>query len=671
MRRFIASLPGKVFGQLVILALLLPSITLALLSRAEAQVAVLPQWAVVEFRNLKSPGTAFGKTAAQAVSSELAKTGQYDVTPEDTVNRAIGTLGITSPPEGTVNLLRLAQEVRASTVIGGQIVDYRLFSGPSGKYAVVQILVAVYDVASGLAVNGAQARGQSTVRPADTPDEALINDAITQGASVAVHEVLSRSLPVGTVQNTLTRSAVINKGSRSGFATGQQVVVIRGRDQVATAHVSDVEPDSATIAIDSSTRGIQPGDKVRAIFEIPTINPGIGVNGEIRRTHARSHGSNSGLVTTLLILGVVVALVSGSGSSSNDTVSEVKAEAGLFSGTVNTENGIPGVRVTWGATAFAGNIYQQFAWQVYRNGDAPVVDTPVEVVPQGGDHQVVDPYLSTTRTLTYYTANLGGTGCPTYGTASATIPSLNLGQSYQYSVEEIYEVDEANTPGGSTGSASTGGASTTGLSTGGSGLSTGGSGLSTGGTGLSTGGTGLSTGSTNSSTTGTTAATTGSTGTTTTSGDSQCYFRSSRHNAIGLATPLNAPSLVSPNVTTTVSIPIPFQFGSVVTGVTTQPPVIEYIVMISDSESFPKNSRVTRTVRSSGTGTISTANIDLSGNFSGKTTLYWRVGARAVVDKPGPAPDRLTNLRYIFSQYQSFKRTIGSNGPPPPPGGGI
>jgi len=85
-RRFIASLTGKVFSQLVILALLLPTITMALLSRAEAQVAVLPTWTVVEFKNRKSPGTTFGKAAATAVMTELAKTNQYDISPEVTVN---------------------------------------------------------------------------------------------------------------------------------------------------------------------------------------------------------------------------------------------------------------------------------------------------------------------------------------------------------------------------------------------------------------------------------------------------------------------------------------------------------------------------------------------------------------------------------------------------------
>jgi len=179
-RRFIATLPGRLLGQLLILALLLPTITLALSSRASAQVAVLPSWAVVEFRNLKSPGTEFGRNAAAAVAGELAKTGQYDVTPQESVQRAIETLGIASPPDVAVNLFRVAQEIRASTVVAGDIVDYRILNVGAGRQAVVQMQVSVYDVASGIRVNGAVVRGQSTIRPGDVTEEALVNDAIAK-----------------------------------------------------------------------------------------------------------------------------------------------------------------------------------------------------------------------------------------------------------------------------------------------------------------------------------------------------------------------------------------------------------------------------------------------------------------------------------------------------------
>ena len=112
MRRFITSLPGKVIGQVVISALILPSVTLALFTRASAQIATLPSWAVTEFVNRKSPGTAYGKIAADSFASELGKSGDVDVVASDSVKRAIENLGIASPPDSLVNLLRLAQEVK-------------------------------------------------------------------------------------------------------------------------------------------------------------------------------------------------------------------------------------------------------------------------------------------------------------------------------------------------------------------------------------------------------------------------------------------------------------------------------------------------------------------------------------------------------------------------------
>ena len=75
MRRFITSFKGKVISQLVVFTLLLPSITLALFVKANAQVAQLPQWAVIPFKNDMSAGTTFGKGAAAAVESELGKSG--------------------------------------------------------------------------------------------------------------------------------------------------------------------------------------------------------------------------------------------------------------------------------------------------------------------------------------------------------------------------------------------------------------------------------------------------------------------------------------------------------------------------------------------------------------------------------------------------------------------
>jgi hypothetical protein len=204
-RRFITSLHGKVVSQMVIMTLLLQSFTLALYAKANAQVAVLPLWAVTEFKNRKSPGTNFGKTAATAVASELGKMGSFDVIPEDTIKRAIETLGINSPPDGQTNLVRLAQEVHAKTIVSGEIVDYKVLNVGGGKQASVALKVTVYDVASGLPVNGSALQGLSTIRSGNVTDETLINDAISQASGQAIRDINSRTLPFETIFNTLKK----------------------------------------------------------------------------------------------------------------------------------------------------------------------------------------------------------------------------------------------------------------------------------------------------------------------------------------------------------------------------------------------------------------------------------------------------------------------------------
>jgi len=644
---------------MVVLTLLLPFLTLALVSRAVAQVAVLPSWAVVEFRNVKSPGTPFGRVAAEAIASELGKTGQYEIIPQETIERTVKNLGVSTPPESTINLLRIAQDARASTVVNGEIIDYRILSEAGGKQAVVQMRTVVYDVASGLAVNGTVTTSRSTVRPGDVTDEALINDAIQQGAGQAIRDIQGRQLPTGTVLNTGTTSALINKGTRSGFNVGQQVVVLRGREQVATARVSDVEPDSATVRIERSTKGIQPGDRVRAIFDVPVVTSGgIAADGTPRVQTRKRSGSNAGLVTVLLVLGLVAALLGGGGGSDQDVASEVRAEALMYPDV----SGAPAVRVSWTGNGFAGGNANRFAWQVYRND---IQTSPVLVV-SGSDTSGID--TTENRNVTYTTrAQIGGITCDaSNNNAGATgVIGVRPGRAYVYSVELVYSLSSLDLPdGGSTGTTANGGG--TGTTATGTGTTATGTGTGTTATGTGTTATGTGTTATG---TGTTATGTGTTATGGGTGgaEQRCYFVSRRTSARGVATPLNPPVLRGPDQGGSAGPSVTVSFQSVVT---TFPIAVEYLVQFSPSNSFPRNqtwnaSRFTRTE----TGTIVAPTVDTFNapnfirNIPEGAPIYWRVGARNVNDRPGPVPDATTRERYIFSQWRNFSRPL----PPPPP----
>jgi hypothetical protein len=113
-RRFVDTIAGRALCHLAAMALVLPTVTLTVAGRAEAQVQQLPSWAVTEFRDLKSPGSKYGQVAADAVAGELAKTNRYDVVAQETVKRSIETLGLSSPLQGLVNLTRVGQDVRST-----------------------------------------------------------------------------------------------------------------------------------------------------------------------------------------------------------------------------------------------------------------------------------------------------------------------------------------------------------------------------------------------------------------------------------------------------------------------------------------------------------------------------------------------------------------------------
>jgi len=675
-RRFITSLPGTVIGHVVIAALILPSVTLALFTRASAQIATLPSWAVTEFVNKKSSGTTYGVVAAKALSSELAKTGHVDVVPDDTMSGAIGRLAITSPPDGLVNLLRLGQEVGASSITRGEIVDYRIQPAGGGRQASVVIRVVVYDVASGLPVNGAALRGVSSIRTGTVSDETLIGDAFGQACSTAVKEIESHRLPVGTVLNTQDNKALINKGARSGFVSGQEVIILRNHEQVATGRVTDVEPDSSYIVGSNIVRGIQPGDRVRVIFKVADIDVDPAGGPHIRPVKNTSFPS--GLLSLALVVGLVAALVGGGNGGSAGTVQDVTASPYMYL------NNTPAVQINWSNTAFAGGTYQRAAYQIWRS-DVP--QNPVGVA-LGNVTDFVDPQGAGTLAgqLLYssFTLNTVGnnTVCnySTYNNASnaAVIPSIIPGQSYYYQVEEVFDLLAIDLPNGgssvtATGSTATGttssgttstGTTSTGTTSGGTGTTSGGTGTTSGGTGTTSGGTGTT------STTSTGSTSTTSTGTTSGTGNNVCYFLSARVTAIGQATPIARPTLNQPAEGTTVQANAATQF-SVNSVVSTSAFEAEYVLEFASTPNFARGTFVrmpsffsydTGTGLSASASTVNPATY--FPNATPTTNLYWRFGARAAGDVPGPSPDALTHERYIFSNPRLFH--VPASSPPPP-----
>src|SRR5262245_11926491 len=111
----------------------MPFMQVVMASRAEAQLQQLPTWAVVEFEVLKPGQDNLGSVAAEAVSNELAKSGKYDIIPQETIKRTMEQLTLQAPVKEKVSLLRLASEVRAGTIVHGQVVNWRVRNEAGGK----------------------------------------------------------------------------------------------------------------------------------------------------------------------------------------------------------------------------------------------------------------------------------------------------------------------------------------------------------------------------------------------------------------------------------------------------------------------------------------------------------------------------------------------------------
>ncbi len=629
MRRFINSLPGKLISHTVAVSLLLPFATLFCLTRAEAQFAQLPTWGVVDFVNKAPQGGDFGKTAAEAMTSELTKTQKYDVMTVETVRRMADGLGLQMPVTGMTSLIRLGQELRASSIVTGEVVNYRVVSRNGTKHADVIMRAIVTDVASGLPVNGAALIGHSTDRAGNVADQTLINEAIASAANSIVNQIRSKTLPHATLLNTQEKSGLINSGSRTGFENGQNVIVLRGREQVATATVYDVEPDQASVSITRSFKGLQPGDRVRVVFAVPEIESKFpkDPNSETPIYQpSNKRASSTGFVQLLLLAGLLGVLF-GQGRVSNDNVfTSVTAEAGMWADGSGTDagpiGGSPGVRVSWGLDLFfrgSPDTKQQFQFQVYR-GSIPeqvVAIVPVSLSSVLGQ-QAVDSVNPTTITnWQNFSGVIGGSTClnaalpsgPTGTTPPAQPTGVLLASPSRYGVELVYHTFAIDLP------------------------------ITTGGP--------------------------------------DCYFLTEQAFSGGFATPLDRLPLISPADGVTSTGLTTFQFDSAMTqqSFTTSTVLanIEYVLEFSNAQDFGKGHTVAVgkfTSNAAGGSQLQFANqYDVTGSglppfitSAANPSIYWRVGARNTFDSPGPAPDAI-GQRYVFSNYRLLKKPI----PPPPP----
>jgi len=402
---------------------------------AEAQVAELPSWAVVEFTNKSEyGGTATAAASTDAISRELSKSGRYNILPKNQVDAQMKEDGM-MPPLERLGYLKLGQSLNVDAIVSGTVERVIITKNP--MRAKVIMSVYVYDAHSGRAISGAGGvEGLSTGRAGMTGGEdALVQEAIQLASLEAVSRINSLRISDATVLFADASRVYLNKGTRNGFKAGMDVLILRQGDYVATVKLNQVSGDDAEGAIKESTKGVQPGDKARAVF--PVDNFAIKSDGKV--VSGRPKSSNlSGVIATVLVVGLLIALLGKSGSG-NTATNEVVAES-LF----DAANGAS-VKVSWSTNLFSKGAQSKVEWHIWRNDR---FDQPVGVVP-GGENFYID---DTNAGAGQFRDMLGLPGPPTCNTdpelADFTQVAVVPGTTYTYSVSLVYKISSIDLPGG-------------------------------------------------------------------------------------------------------------------------------------------------------------------------------------------------------------------------------
>ena len=237
----------------------------SLLAALALQAASKPVWAVADLRDLRFPTSHYGHFAAGIVATELERLGTYEVIGGERVDRAVDKLNIRRPLDTLLALVQIGQELQVTTIVSGEVVEYRVEPGGPARAAVY---VIVYDAESGWPVNGALAFGTADFHGGMSKD-ALVQEAIRRAIVEAVENTRRRTMPMATIVNTTSRLATIDGGSKAGLKTGMKVIMTRGLIELGTASVGKVEESRAEITPERIIIALAPGDRIRAAFDVP------------------------------------------------------------------------------------------------------------------------------------------------------------------------------------------------------------------------------------------------------------------------------------------------------------------------------------------------------------------------------------------------------------------
>ena len=415
---------------------------------ARAQLMPTYSVAIVDFVNESGVmGNTLARIATDAVQVEMSKTSRYDPT---TITRTqikdeMDRLDI-HPPLDKVNLVRLGEALTADAVLEGAVKSVQVTGSGPTRRASATIAVELIDQASGECINGAVQTGVSSARVGyAADDDALITEAISKAAFLAVKTMVDYVIPEATVQVNIGPDQVqLNRGIRDGIKAGMRMIVLRSKEIIGYVEIREVEDNQSIAKIVKSMRGVQPEDKLRAIFDMPAVG-NTRVKSEPMPNGAPSHGRvGSGAAGRIgkFLLGaaIVFGLVS------------------LFRGGRGSEDA-PGIgtlgpmEITWDPTGYNHGL-QVLEYQILRdsftNGSRPVkvLRDPTDI--DAGRTSLGGLY-GTGAALTFNYYALTANPDTSYTSTSVTLPLEPYGITHQYQVRVLYSVTPAVVPSTGTG----------------------------------------------------------------------------------------------------------------------------------------------------------------------------------------------------------------------------
>ncbi|MBC8102272.1 MAG: hypothetical protein H7Z41_06770 [Cytophagales bacterium] len=701
MRQWVFGGHGRRISWSLVMALVLPLLVFgpAQQKAARAQVSRLPAVAALEFGVLPTVRTSgiLGRQATDAVVIEMTRTGRFDVTPRQQLNQQLSDLGLTLPLNNN-GIQKLGNALGVDRVLSGDITDVSVSGSP--KRAKVTVSVRLTDVITGELANGAIASGFSPPPPpgADTDDETLINQALSDAAFNAVKTINNYTLPTATI--LLSGNEVrLNRGERDGLTTGQEMIVVRGSERVGKISISSVAATDSVATVIDRGKGIRPEDQAVAIFKLPGYSVDYG--GTIRSapvasvdTYTPARKPRKSIVGTVIAIAAAVLiasfLISNKSSVSGRAVNNVTARAYVENSvTASADPSAGRVEITWSDRSGIpiNNIVE---YHVYRNNqivakvspgvrifidspDLPTTFTYQQIGFAGGGGTNFSGQNSGTTTTTNTGTNNGGGNAggntnnvgPNQPTelvdVIATITPLAVGTPVTYKVTTLYQQIQAVDPSQSQGNNGGGGG---GIGGGGGGIGGGGGGVGGGGGGVGGGGGGG----------GNVGGGGGGGGGGNANNGTVLLYRESPpddSSLSGEATPLSRPGVAVVSATGATGAAAEGQIlGGVNVQIVPSQGADTYVVEFATNPSFSNKFVTSEFFVPYAGGASRTFRLNAQPGFPNartNDTIFVRVGTRRQADNPGPKAIGVPNPgRYVYNSEPVTFQVLES---PPAPGG--